>query len=543
MSGKISKITTPRGDARAMTPLSPTSVSVNFDPSGAGWFGPLAPLKPIAPREVAGRSWDFPVGYNLNSSPRQYEPISFETLRSLADSYDPLRLVIERRKDQMVRLPWKIRKRHDEGKPGRAQVSAATRARIDDVGRLFRRPSHDRTFRSFMRELLEDLFVTDNASIYLRRDGGGNLIGLGNLDGATIKRVIDNWGRTSEPAIAGRSLPAHFEQIGYTEYQGIAYPTTHQQILKGLPAVNYTALDLISKPFNPRPGHAYGLSQVEQVAMTVAIAMRRTSSQLEYYLEGNVPAGIFSLPESWTVDQVAQFQDWWDSLFVGNLGLRRQLRFVSGNGKYQAFAEPPLKAEVDEWLSRIICFAFSYPPSALVALSNRSIAEQHDRTAEEEGLEPLKQWFAEIANEIIELHLGHDDLEFAWIEEDEIDQEKQSEILTRYAESAILTINQVRERLGEEPDPSPAANLLMVKTSTGYVPLAHSEQAQTAYEEAAKIKKGAVTMLAPDDWTPCDRFSLAGTTFVPNLAKRQLLVFSESDVIVLEAAGWLRQPT
>jgi hypothetical protein len=467
----FSKIVTPRGDARAMAPLSPTTVTVDYTDAGTGWFGPLAPMKPIAPPEVAGRAFDFPVGYNLNTTPRQYEPISFETLRSLADSYDPLRLVIERRKDQLCRLPFKIRPRHDGDQPGKVQISAATRSRIDAVTNLFRRPSHDRSFRTFLRELLEDVFVIDNASIFLRRDRAGDLIGLGNMDGSTIKRVLDEWGRTPEPAIDGQPLPEHFERYGYRAHNGFAYPTTHQQVLKGLPAVNYTAIDLISKPFNPRPGRAYGMSAVEQVASTVAIALRRSYSQLEYYREGNVPAGIFNLPETWTVDQVAQFQSWWDSLFVGNLGARRQMRFVSGNGKFQPFTEPPLKTEFDEWLARIVCFAFSYPPGALVSLQNRSIAEQHERTAEEEGLEPLKQYLAEICNEIIELHLGHDDLEFAWVEEDEIDQAKQAEILRGYVSDGVLSINTVRAKLGEEPDPNPAANRLMVKTATGYVPI------------------------------------------------------------------------
>jgi hypothetical protein len=57
------------------------------------------------------------------------------------------------------------------------------------------------------------------------------------------------------------------------------------------------------------------------------------------------------------------------------------------------------------------------------------------------------------------------------VEEDEVDQEKQSTILTKYLEDGVLTINQVRERLGEEPDPDPAANRLMVKTATGYQPI------------------------------------------------------------------------
>ena len=79
--------------------------------TGADWFGPLNPLSPIAPPDVAGRRFDFPPGYNLVTRPRAYEPIGFHELRGFADAYDLLRLVIETRKDQMERQRWRIRPR------------------------------------------------------------------------------------------------------------------------------------------------------------------------------------------------------------------------------------------------------------------------------------------------------------------------------------------------------------------------------------------------------------------------------------------------
>lgn len=520
----ISKVSTPRGEARSIAPLSPTTVSIAYD--GANWMGALAPPRPLAPPEVAGRAFDVPFGYNQNAATRAYEPINFQTLRALADSWDLLRLVIERRKDQICRLPWKIRPRHN-GQPMRpGKVSPETSARIDIATDLFRRPSFSKTMRTFVRELLEDVFVTDNASIFLKRDHSGGLISIQNLDGVTIKPVLDPWGRTPEPVIDGQPLPEHFKQFGYTVHNGIVWPVSHQQVLKGLPAISYTGLDIVSRAFNPRPGHAYGLSAVEQVANTISLAIKRAQSQGQYYEQGNIPAGIYNLPESWSVDQVAQFQGWWDSLFVGDIGRRRQMRFVSGNGKYQPFAEPPLKTEVDEWLARVVCFCFSYPPSALVSVANRSIAEQHEKSAEEEGSEPLKQFLAEIFSEIIQLHLGFDDLEFCFVEESEVSQEVQSKIYSRYVSDGVLSINTVRERLGEEPDPDPAANKLMVKTASGYVPIGGATPDDI---DAEKMAKGAIRLVAPANWIPRSRG-------FPD----RLTVFSEKEAAALEADGWSR---
>jgi len=48
------------------------------------------------------------------------------------------------------------------------------------------------------------------------------------------------------------------------------------------------------------------------------------------------------------------------------------------------------------------CFAFSYPPTAFMQLANRSIAEEHARSGEEEGLQSTKIWASDLIQSIIE---------------------------------------------------------------------------------------------------------------------------------------------
>lgn len=516
-------VSTPRGLGASMTPVSPgatsfatqSSVSItngvpalstgtspydvrygyggqpnppgqNFSYTGQSWFGPLPPLRPIAPPEVAGREWDFIPGYNLTTQPRAYEPIDFQTLRDLSESYDPLRLVIERRKDQLTRLAWQVRLKH-EGKgrrPTVLEISQADKNRIDAMMAFFKKPDGEVSFRQWFRSLIDDLLVIDAPTIYCQRSRVGGLQELRIIDGGTIKRVIDDWGRTPRP-INWKGIPFvwngqtvnvdNYMFYGFKQINGIMYPPAYQQVLKGLPAVDYTTVDMIYRPHNLRPGRVYGFSPVEQIVTTVSIALRRQFYQLEYYREGNQPDAIIGLPESWTPQQIMQFQDYWDGLHAGNLSQRRRAKFIASAGRgrvnYVELKEPPLKNMFDEWLSRVVCLAFSYPPSALVSLSNRSVAQEHARQAEEEGIGPYKNWAAELFNDIIENEFGHKDLEFAWIEEDEVDQEKQSKILTSYAGNGVLTLNEARERLGEVPHENPAANELMVKTGNGYVPV------------------------------------------------------------------------
>ena len=108
--------------------------------TGADWFGPLDPQSPVAPGDVAGRRFDFPVGYNLVSSPRAYEAIGFAELRGFADAYDLLRLVIETRKDQMERQRWRIRPRDPQFKRKNVGIDADMSARIAAVEAFFAKP-------------------------------------------------------------------------------------------------------------------------------------------------------------------------------------------------------------------------------------------------------------------------------------------------------------------------------------------------------------------------------------------------------------------
>ena len=68
-------------------------------------------------------------------------------------------------------------------------------------------------------------------------------------------------------------------------------------MLKGLPATSYTKDELYYLPRNPRTDRVYGCSPVEQIIMSVNIALRRQMHQLQYYTEGSVPDSLIGVPE------------------------------------------------------------------------------------------------------------------------------------------------------------------------------------------------------------------------------------------------------
>ncbi|MGH6856724.1 MAG: phage portal protein [Methylocella sp.] len=446
-----------RGAGQRSWPLSPYEVNVSFARTnaageGADWFGPLAPITPLAPPEIAGRQWDYPAGYNLSTLSRPFEPITFSTLRALADGYDLLRLVIETRKDQAARQTWSIAARDNKA------LSAADAERIATLKNFFAKPDGIHGFADWLRILLEEVFVTDAPALYMSRDRGGRLKALMPLDGATIKPVIDPWGRAPQPYFDGDKL---------------VYPAAYQQILKGYPAIDYSMRDLTYRPRNLRVNRVYGMSPVEQIVTTVNIALRRQLYLLDYFAEGNIPDSLIGVPETWTPDQIASYQKYWDAYFDGDLGRRRRAKFVPG-GVAKTFIqtkEPELKGPFDEWLARIVCFAFSISPQALTQTVNRATAETQKELAEEEGLAPILAWAKALIDDFLASEFDASDLEFVWSASDEADPATQEAILSGYTSKGILTINEARAVLGRAPLAEASADRPMTLTKSGFVAL------------------------------------------------------------------------
>jgi hypothetical protein len=457
---------TPTRGGQAGTYLTPYNIQVSYGSAGAGivrgdgadWFGPLNPLAPIAPADVAGRRFDFPAGYNLVTRPRSFEAIGFAELRAFADAHDLTRLVIETRKDQIERARWAINPRDPKARRKSYKIAPEMQQRIDALTAFFRKPDRITPWKTWIRGVLEDLFVLDAPALYCQRSRSGQLCALPQLDGATIKRVIDDWGRTPQPFTAADGT--------------IVYPPAYQQILKGFPAVNYSVRDLIYRPRNLRAHKVYGYSPVQQVLMTVQIALRRQLWQLEYFTAGSVPDAFLGAPEAWTPDQIKQYQDYLDVMLSGELAARRRLRVVPGvKAQVTQTKEPEHKQDFDEWLARIICYAFAVSPQWATKMVGRAEAGQHSENAEQEGLEPTKEWIKEFVDSIIEDEFDSPDLEFAWVEEDETDPLKQEQILEGRVKAGGITLNEWRDSIGLDPYDDPAADTPMVYTATGFVPI------------------------------------------------------------------------
>ena len=413
-------------DGRIVTPVEPGLIDrvvrgVKFVMSGdpTVFFGPGNPLKPQAQGVADGRAFDFPFAVNTRVTPRATEDVSFSQLRALADGYDLMRLIIETRKDQVAALPWTLKMRDEDAQPNDTCKA---------ITEFFAFPDQEHSWDGWLRMLLEDMFVIDAACIYPRMNRGGGLYGLELVDGGTIKRVIDETGRTPMPP-----------------------DPAYQQIIKGLPAVNYNRDELIYMPRNPRTNRIYGYSHVEQVVMTVNIALRRQIHQLQFYTEGNLPDALISTPENWQPDQIRQFQLWFDSLMDGNTAQRRKAKFVPAGVDVHDVKAGAIGDDYDEWLARVVCFCFSIPATAFTTQTNRATADTTKDTATAEGLLPVMKWVKSVMDYVIGKYFGAKDIEFAWGAADKADPLVEAQIAQIYLTGKVLTPNEVRDDLGLDP--------------------------------------------------------------------------------------------
>ena len=446
--------------------------------SASAWFGPLEPIKPTAPAGLLPREFQYNPGQNLVFTPRGDEPIDFPVLRGLADGYDLLRSIIETWKDLACTQRWSIRTRTI---PGETKAQQSKReAKDKTIGLLtdfFEQPDTEHDWSTWLRALLEDMGVIDAASVWVERQGG-KVLSLRPIDGATITRYIDEQGFTPRPPLQA-----------------------YAQVLYGTPAVPLTSDDLLYLVRNWRTSRLYGYSQVEQAIVTINIALRREMFTLNYYTEGNVPEAFYTMPPGVTVDQVKEFQDWFDSVLAGNLRKRRRVLFMpgdeKGSQKLSLTKEPLLKNELDDWLASFFCFLFGVSRQSLIKQMNRASAEAAGDASTEEGLRPTLMWVSNSVNRMIRA-MGYTGYQLVFENSREVDVLKQAQA-DDLTVGKIVRINESREARGLDPDPSPEANMLGTFTPTGFVPLGQSANPQDGADGADGADKNGSSSQDDED--------------------------------------------
>jgi len=118
---------------------------------------------------------------------------------------------------------------------------------------------------------------------------------------------------------------------------------------------------------------------------------------------------------------------------------------VSG---YKETKQPPMKDMYDEWLARVICYAFSIEPTPFISQTNRAVANAAQLQSGLDGILPIKNWVKGLIDGILSNQMGMPGLQFQWNEEKPVSPLDQATINKSYVDAGILTVNEVREGLG-----------------------------------------------------------------------------------------------
>ncbi|MGC0154840.1 phage portal protein [Chromobacterium vaccinii] len=486
--------------------------------SGAAYMGPAEPMVPAVSDPMAagteGRQFDYPTGYNLVSRPRSTELTTFEKLRALADGCDILRAAIETRKDAIDDFRFAVKPRDGKSKPDK---------RCKQIEDFLRFPDGEHDFSTWARAVVEDMLVLDAATIYPWKTNGGDVYRLELIDGATVKRLITATGRTP-PAPS----PAY------------------QQVIKGVVVANYAIDELVYMPRNVRTNKIYGHSVVEQILLTVNMAIRRAIHQLQFYTEGSTPDLVFSLPPEWTIEQVRAFDKHWNDTLAGDTASRRKTKFVPGGTKPYNVKEGALQDQFDEWIARVVCYALNVPNHWALKQQTRAGQQTEQTSADMRGDEITKAFLKALLDRIIAQQFKAPDLVLEWDAQEEIDPEALAKVLDTEVRNGTLSINEARAL--KNRDPVDGGDVPMFATATGFVPIIKAAEGDDnpnddpgpggdpPAEKLAKFAEpeqvdagdaGSVTPIKPADHHELELAALL-LAFLQDWWKRQVLVINLS---------------
>ena len=349
-------------------PQPPTGL----DPRGPG-NGPLPRLS------------QYPLNWNLPSAPGTYKMVPFKLMRNVVDMSHVARRCIDIRQQEIADVEWEVAPKEEER--GQFKVFPDKKAGLFDQWRTQRkalqafweRPDPVRGLRydQWIRMAVEEILVTDSLSIFEQSTWGptGGVLGsdvyaLTIIDGTTIKPLLDIRGGPPAPP-----NPAY------------------QQFIWGLPRVDLVSLVLDARddpeiqnaqrgfsfskaefleltrdqlaylPFHRRAWTAYGYSNVEQAILLINVALKRLDYHSAYFTDGDIPAMLLYVPDTWTLDQVNKYEAQWHAKTAGSQSWKHRMNIVPGAVKGEQLKPPVYDMTFDDYIDRALCAAFVVDPT------------------------------------------------------------------------------------------------------------------------------------------------------------------------------------
>ena len=443
---------------------APEEVEAALAQQGMTWGPPLSPGRPLNPyygyRKPA-RTWDYKPGANVQIAPR-WGRISFKTIRALWENYDIAQIATNHLINDVVSLDYHF------------EAAQAVRDDVSDeiaqVREFMDTPDKEQPFRSWLYKFLVNVVVLDCGCLYIRRNEGGDAIALEVVDGATITKLVDFFGRTpSDENDADPRLTA----AGV--FEGEVVPA-YTQVIEGMVWDWFAKEDIIYQAWHPQPNSQYGRSALEAVLMTANTDLRFQWHFLNYFTQGNIPTGFMEAPEDMSdPTQIAEWQQYWDAMMLGDQAKLRQIRFVPAGSKYQPVGAAAEKFDqtFPLYLMRRVCAAFGVTPADLgfTEATNKATADTQVDVQFRVGTLPLVRFVEDVINLFISQHLKlRVRIRFDTGREIE-DRLATAQAEAIYVKAGVLSADEPRTRLGYPINLKRPTPRFIDNTRNGPVPL------------------------------------------------------------------------
>lgn len=426
-------------EARAqMTPASP--------------FGPGQPIGPYDGYDRTPRATPFTTGYNIATRPRTHERVSFETLKGLVDSYDVAQIAINHRIDSIRSLDWKLVSADEFDSDASEYIATGMKA-LD-------KPDRVHYFETWLGKWLWDELAYGCGPLYRLRNRAGRCIGLLPVDVLSVAPLLDYWG-----------LPPGATERGTVPDSDL--PPAYVQYVNGLPWNWLTRADLIYEPFRMHNDSPYGRAPIESILLNANTDIRFQLYFLQRFTSGNLPAAFAGAPESWTPDQIEQFQEYWDAFMLGDQSRKHQVRWIPGGSSFAWSDEKDFKDEFSLFLMRKTAAAYHVVPADLGFTENvnKSSGESQGDVQHRVGDLPFIRYVQRILTGFLQDDLGLP-LKFAFdLGEEQDDRLNQAQADKIYFDLGAVGSSELREMRYGWIDPVPIPRTIMTSRG-GPVPIA-----------------------------------------------------------------------
>lgn len=464
-------------------PNVPAAVLAGESAAGMMPSSPFSPGQPIGPYDGYSRtprSQDFITGYNIATRPRTHERVSFDTLRGLVNAYDVAQIAIWHRIDSIRSLDWSL-----VAKPGfSGDVADAIKVGME----ILKKPDRTHPFDTWLGAWLFDVLAYDAGSLYRMRNRAGRAIGLMNVDGTTLAPLLSYWGTPPEP-----DAPAFV------------------QYAQGLPWNWLTQRDLIYTPFRKVNDSPYGKAPLESILLNANTDLRFQAYFLQRFTSGNIPAAFASAPETWTPQQIEQFQSYWDAFMLGDQAAKSQIKWIPGGSKIDFTNEREFTDTFSLFLMRKTLAALHVVPAdvGFTENVNKSSGESQADVQHRIGDLPLLRKIQGVLSGFLQDDAGLP-LDFLFdLGEEQADRYQQAQADKIYVELGAISSSDIRQmRYGLEEAEGEKVPRFIYTERSGPIPLS------SLYAVAGQIDAETA---APEPGAPLSHEVFGGTEGVlPN---------------------------